>query len=461
MMMNKAFSSGWIILSLTACAKDTKSHSMLQEPLTSVVTESAIYQQLHWVLALFNEHQGRVSPAEITARFHPIFLKQMTAEQVSGLFLQLYTQLGALKQENLEPLVSPAPGVQTVVAHTSSAKGKIRIVLSIDEPTGQINGFFIQPDSNPPKIPLSLEEADSMLKSLATDPGLLVAEVKDGQCQPVHQLNATQPLAMGSTFKLYILLALADQVRQKKLSWDDRLKLQGKWKSLPSGTMQHEPDGSEFTLQKYAEQMISISDNTATDHLLYTLGREQVEAVMAGTGHSNPDLNRPFLSTKELFFLKFQEPLRETFLSLDAAGRRRYLDNQLKDKSIAVTPDDISSWSTPREIKSLEWFASSADICQTFARFIHKSASDQESSETAMDILAKNPGIPTLKNDFHYVGFKGGSEPGVFSVNWLLQRKDQRWFVVSLTGNDSTKPLKDNELLGVASGVLTLVNAQP
>jgi len=53
-----------------------------------------------------------------------------------------------------------------------------------------------------------------------------------------------------------------------------------------------------------ANRMISISDNTATDHLLLTVGREAVESIQAAMGHSAPGLNAPFITTRELFVLK-------------------------------------------------------------------------------------------------------------------------------------------------------------
>ncbi|MDF1661626.1 MAG: serine hydrolase, partial [Planctomycetota bacterium] len=36
-----------------------------------------------------------------------------------------------------------------------------------------------------------------------------------------------------------------------------------------------------------------------------------------------------------------------------------------------------------------------------------------------------------------YVGYKGGSEPGVYAFAYLLQRKDGRWFSLAFTLNNS------------------------
>jgi len=461
-MIAKVFRSGFVLLSLTACTSMPTSKAAPQKLLAEAAPDSVISRQLDWFMSILNDQQGKISKDEINSHFHSTFLSQISADQVTGIFLQLHEQFGAIKQESREPVQTPEPGIQTLVMHASSDKGgKIRITLSIDVASGQINGLFLQPDATPGPVPVSLKEADDMLKSLAPDSGLLVAEVKNGVCLPVHQLNASRPLAIGSSFKLYVLLALVDQIRQKKLSWDDSLVIQSLWKSLPSGTMQNEPEGKSFSIQKFAEQMISISDNTATDHLLYKIGREQVEAAMAGTGHKNAGLNIPFLSTKEFFTLKFQQATREAWLQLDASGRKKFLDDKIKDQALAVPTTDLISWKEPREIKRVEWFAAGDDICQTMAGFLTRAANDKAALDPALAILSKNPGLPAIKDSFRFVGFKGGSEPGVFSLNWLLQREDQRWFVVSLTANDSLKELKQNELLGVATGVLQQVGSVP
>ncbi|NYT47461.1 MAG: serine hydrolase [Candidatus Methanofishera endochildressiae] len=50
--------------------------------------------------------------------------------------------------------------------------------------------------------------------------------------------------------------------------------------------------------------MIQRSDNTATDHLLFLLGREQIEKRMLLDGHHNPQLNTPLCLGKPCWLLK-------------------------------------------------------------------------------------------------------------------------------------------------------------
>jgi hypothetical protein len=48
-------------------------------------------------------------------------------------------------------------------------------------------------------------------------------------------------------------------------------------------------------------------------------------------------------------------------------------------------------------------------------------------------ILAANPGLPDVEHAFSYVGFKGGEEPGITHVSFVLQRaRDGKWVLVAV-----------------------------
>lgn len=464
-MITKAFRTGFLIWVMTACATtgaQKESGSNAPGAGEQAPAASALTRQLNWVLSVFNEHKGQTTQADIVAHFHSSFLAQIPATQVIGIFQQLANQFGFMELKGVDAVYTPSPGAQTQIAHTSTKAGNVRIVLSIDVASGTINGLFVQPDTSPVgAVPQNLNEADRMLQAVSPDSEILIAEVKNGDCQPVHQLQSSQPKAIGSAFKLYVLLALVDQVREKKISWDDMIAIQDRWKSLPSGTMQYEKAGTKFSVEKFAEQMISISDNTATDHLLYTLGRERVQAAMVRARHHKPDLNVPFLSTREIFFLKFKESEADAWIKLDPVNREKYLKTKPASSPLATSEAEISAWTQPRNIKTIEWFASGEDICHAMAGFLKDEGKDKALFEKTLAILGKNPGLPFNRSLYPYVGFKGGSEPGVFSLNWLLQRADQRWFVVSLAANDREKPLNEKDLLGVATGILQQVAVIP
>ena len=76
-------------------------------------------------------------------------------------------------------------------------------------------------------------------------------------------------------------------------------------------------------------------------------------------------------------------------------------------------------------------------------------------------MLSQNPGIAIDKAEFPWVGFKGGSEPGVMTLSWLLQRADGRWFAVSLFYADESAPIDDERALYHAMALVRLAADVP
>ncbi|HYX34172.1 MAG TPA: serine hydrolase [Oligoflexus sp.] len=459
-MIVKVLRNGFLYLILASCATAAEKALPQPPPNPSGVStsDSALSEQLTWFLKALNERQGKITLEEINAHFHSSFLAALPADKLSATFQQFAAQLGLLTLKSTDPVVAPAPGMKTMIAHVTANSGNFRIVLTIEEASGTITGLFVQPESPPAKVPVTWAEADQMILALAPQAEILVAEFNQGTCRPIHELRPSALLAIGSTFKLYVLQALVERIREGKLSWDDTIAIRDEWKSLPSGTMQDEPAGKTFTVQKFAEQMISISDNTATDHLIHTIGRDRVEAALRRSGHHNPDLNIPFLSTRELFLLKLKAGTAEAYLSKSPSDRRKYLEDVLAPMPLNLSPAELGQWTQPKHIDSLEWFAKGEDLCRVLGTFVKASEKNNPSTQPAMAILSKNPGLPIDAQKFPFIGFKGGSEPGVMNLSWLLQRDDKRWFVVSVSANDKAKPLKESDLLGVATGVLQQVS---
>lgn len=100
-------------------------------------------------------------------------------------------------------------------------------------------------------------------------------------------------------------------------------------KSLPSGVLQYEPDGTQVSVSDAATKMIAISDNMATDMLINLVGRSEVEAALTAAGMAKPSLNLPFLTTRETFVLMLEEwpSPANRYLAANKAGRRALLAN--------------------------------------------------------------------------------------------------------------------------------------
>ena len=76
---------------------------------------------------------------------------------------------------------------------------------------------------------------------------------------------------------------------------------------------------------------------------------------------------------------------------------------------------------------------------------------------TARNILAVSPSIPAARRkDWAYAGYKGGSEPGVLNLTWLLQKPDGAWWVLAMSWNDPAKLVDSAPLEILAQRILAL-----
>ena len=281
---------------------------------------------------------------------------------------------------------------------------------------------------------------------LAALPGIAQVGIYalDGpQPAPLAETRADTPAPLGSAFKLWVLAEAARQVAAGTRHWDDVVTVGPP--SLPSGILQNWPRATPVTLQTLATLMISISDNTATDTLLTTLGRAKVDAMAEGAGGSVP-----VMTTREMFALKGAPALTKQWAAGSVDDRRALLvDHAVR---IATAKLDMSVFAgKPVAVDSVEWFASPTAMAGLLDRL---SAAD----DTTRAILAVNAGVdPGIAARFRYVGFKGGGEPGVLSLNYLVQAKDGRWYAA--TGNwhradDAVNELRFAGLMGRALAVL-------
>src|SRR5690606_26475975 len=131
-----------------------------------------------------------------------------------------------------------------------------------------------------------------------------------------------------------ILGTLASEVNNGRRRLDNTMLLDARWIGPPQSELTDWPLGSPVTLNTLALKMISVSDNTATDHLLHLLGRRRVERQMAVMGHQHPEWNRPLLFTREMVMIRDKRaPDREQqYARLDEAGRRKFLAEQIADQ---------------------------------------------------------------------------------------------------------------------------------
>ncbi len=416
---------------------------------------TAAGRQLRWLLELVNTGGGKAPTSELEQHFHESFLASVPVDYLAATLQALASELAPL---DVVQFAEQADGNRLMVL-ISSEGGPIDLMLEVEPATGSIVGLTFQPSTDlDGRRPDTLEQVEANLTTLAESSEYLVAKLENGSCQPISARRSGSRLAIGSTFKLYIMAELARQIDQGTLTWDSMLTVRDELKSLPSGRLQDVTDGTELNVEEFATPMISISDNTATDHLLAALGREQVEQMFTQSGHGAPEMNIPLLSTRELFLFKLDlsETEVDSYLDASVQERREFLESL---SGRAPTLANAASWSQPRLVDEIEWFANVDDLCSVMATLL--AMTDGTETSPVLQVLSENPGLPIDTEQYPYVGFKGGSEPGVLQLTWLVRDRNDEWYVVALTLNDTSRPIADEELaLATAMGLFDLLAAE-
>jgi len=394
-------------------------------------------RQLTWLI----EVSHRVPAPEAELREH------LTGEFLAGIGgpEQFNTTLGQFGPLTLREVLDTGPTTIRALA------GDLLIFLGVDE-TGLVNTVQITPYL---PAPTSWSELDSRLRTLAPRTSFTASVIDGDDCRPVHQVGQDTVHPLGSAVKLYILGALGEHIAAGRATWDTELAIREDWKSMPSGVLQDEPAGTRLPLRTYADLMISISDNTATDHLIHYLGRAAVSRQLDTFGNSVPALNKPLITTREFFALKgFHYPtLADTYLSLPKKLRAAMLP-----AIDAVPRDRIEGWPEPRNIDEIEYFGTPADMCRALAGLWRQhTRPGQAPVDTALSI--QDGGLGLARNRFPTVWFKGGSEPGVLTMNHLAATADGRVVMTSVMLADpdaEIDPALTFEVLALARGGLRL-----
>lgn len=374
---------------------------------------------------------------ELNALFTLSFLAAVPPAQFKAISDSFVQQYG--KALTVQSVQRNGPNNATLKVEYEKAVATIEITTESSPPfkvAGLLaKGFEVKGDT--------IEKIKSDFTTLPGSSGFIVQKLSDDGVATLHALNDDKQFATGSTFKLYVLAELASQVAGGQRRWSDVVPL-GVRNHSSAGT-QNWPLDTPVTLQTLATWMISVSDNAATDALMRELGRDAVEGKLATIGHSAPDKALPMLTTVEAFALKSNPALRQRFEKASEAGQRELLASERAALSYgAINMSQLGSG--PVAIDTIEWSASPIDTALLLNNL------RRTNSQTARDIMAVNSGVgPAAAVKWRYLGYKGGSEPGVVSMSFLTQSKAGDWYAISGSWNNPAKDV-DN---GVFASLMT------
>ncbi|MEL6440293.1 MAG: serine hydrolase [Cyanobacteria bacterium J06621_8] len=174
-----------------------------------------------------------------------------------------------------EPKNSPPP---TKVANNSSRKTKLDHLFAIASLGKEMK-----------TLKSSLQELGNQYPKL--EPKIFLVDL---DTKGFVNLQSQEIIAAASTIKLPILVAFFQDVDRGKISLEEQLVMTKELIGSGSGGMQYAKPGSKFSALKTAEEMISQSDNTATNMLIERLGgQEKLNQRFLKMGLSKTRLKNP------------------------------------------------------------------------------------------------------------------------------------------------------------------------
>jgi beta-lactamase class A len=401
-------------------------------------------RRLAWLIEVING-KPLGEPADA---FTPDFLKTANPKAIAASLKDL-TKDQARDETNKLLLhhvnAGASPSALVAIIATADSAFAVRIELGVDPESEKIDLIDIQPlggsSGGDPSNQLGLDKLKGKVSLLAIE-----FPPEDDQDLPplvVLEYKPDQVLAIATSFKLWVLGSLGEAVRDGRASWDEPLAISSKHRSLPGGLLHLAPEGKTYPLRTFAESMIALDDNTAADHLIARLGRDRIEEFMSRTHHDG-SLNQPLLTTREFFTLKLPPDiaLRQRYLVADEPRRRKLLAPSGAITQAAPSPLLQYFWTKPVNIGDIEWFAGVRDLCRVLAE-LH-TLEQTPGLEPLGDALRQNHGVPLDPEVWTSAGFKGGSEPGVLSLSWLLERADGRHFALAMIWNSEFEPVNED-----------------
>jgi beta-lactamase class A len=321
----------------------------------------------------------------------PSVLAQVSVAQIEQARASILTELGAYTSIQAEPDGS-------FLLHFQ--RGTDKAVIALDTQGRITKLVFGLPTLAHPSLATALEPFQRL-------PGKVSVLVDTNGARRIA-LNADESLAVGSTFKLAVLVALQRQIQAGEHSWSQVVQLKTAYKSLSSGILQTWPAGTYLTLQTLASLMISQSDNTAADTLIHIVGRAAIDP--------------PLLTTHAFFVLK--DPAR-------AGLRAAYLDGNeaqrlaVVEKAEALPLPSAILFTGGPVAPRIEFFFSVRQLCGLMQQ-VH-----------TLPLMSIYPGV-AKPSDWKSVAFKGGSEPGVLNLTTMVTAKNGTPSCVAATWNNTS-----------------------
>ncbi len=297
--------------------------------------------------------------------------------------------------------------------------------------------------------------ADRELAKLTGHTGFAFCELTEDGPQLLAGIRQDERFAIGSSFKLFILGTLAKDVNEHRRDLANIMRLEADLVGPPHSELADWPIGSPVTIHTLTLKMISISDNTATDHMHYLLGRKRIEHQMRTMIGAHADWNIPLLNTREMTMLrdKKKDLPGIAYGKLEVPAKREFLA-----KLDAGVPDYDSLDFDTAAYDVAEWYATPLDMAHALA-WLHEHTNEDHPANPLREILAIDPKMPHDPAEWPYIGFKGGSEDQLLAGNWLLKHKSGRWYTLDIFYNNPDGNADQEKLLSAITTIFGAISA--
>ncbi len=172
-------------------------------------------------------------------------------------------------------ILHPSPNQGTLASSMGQASQKIATTAAttagMSDTDASLLGLSAAPVLAPDK---ELTEVKAKIEALAAAqadlvPGMFFYNPESGA---YLDIAGDQTFSAASTIKLPVLIALFQTIDAGQASLEEQLPMRKDLIATESGGMQYQPPGTKYSVLETADNMITVSDNTATNMLIDRLG---------------------------------------------------------------------------------------------------------------------------------------------------------------------------------------------
>jgi beta-lactamase class A len=238
-------------------------------------------------------------------------------------------------------------------------------------------------------------------------------DLKTGQ---TVALKADEPVQTASVIKLAILYEAMEQIRAGKMHWDDKVTLTKENQTSGSGVLGFFDTPVILTLKDVLSMMVMVSDNTATNVAIDTIGLDAVNTEMGQLGLKNTWLYKkigksaagPMPADQKKFGLGKTTAQEMTTLM------QRIVTCRLSDSAAAPTETDRAICGVTLHMLRSQFYRDGVP------RYLEPIDTSEEGSA----IANKTGALDAVRNDVDAVATKNGLV--ILSI-FTWDNKDQSW----------------------------------